>query len=659
MNSLYANDKLEFEKIAGTPVSEDSSEWPAETLQAIINEHPYLSSRVVDINFMQIDDSMGTGFGSAVISDGKEKFMIPIIIKNNEIEPLDTFIYNKNVYPLTASWASKIFAKNSGFKKTVPRTRPAHVPVVRNELAKAAEKKMSILDLVATMIREKEKVEFINEISTHPEIIASFVNNGKKDILTKIEDSEPVSFSDKVKALSAVLPKNMQIIMKSDVPLQYTVQSFLGGYIHKNVLSRKELEEELKNKDIANWQDIIAEADRNDFSIITSKGDSQRDLVLNYPGEIDSQYIKDQGVYTVVDASGRVLNGLLFPVVLDFTLQKSDNMLMYFKGYHAFQGQIAGQMSDAAAEVEYSDPKINDYGSFIIGDDVKVATVPFEIENIVRTKHNTIYNVEPGEGPGNLTLIVAPGINTIAKVEDGIDDPELGPLVGKTAYLIPESVSFLKLGPKVTLSRTPGELDKNSSYRISDYGVSSDPVESLKIAYSNGSFSMTGSMSADMPHSGAVTPEEAITNLVIIGITKEKALAILNVAKEKKIVEVNNLKQLQNLEKAASRIIDSMSKAWDPGLRVNLIKEASLLEDKKLAEDMISMYFITPENFQFYVELIPQLEIASQKLAKILLSSRLGLNSIPKDAVKKCIDSLDTMINKLNEAKLKIYGSTL
>jgi len=84
-----------------------------------------------------------------------------------------------------------------------------------------------------------------------------------------------------------------------------------------------------------------------------------------------------------------------------------------------------------------------------------------------------------------------------------------------------------------------------------------------------------------------------------------------------------------------------------------LLKEASLLDDALTADKILGLGFINAENVATFVEMLPQLEETSAKLAELLFFVRLGRPEIPEVAIERMLAALDDVINGLRSLKQK------
>ena len=81
-----------------------------------------------------------------------------------------------------------------------------------------------------------------------------------------------------------------------------------------------------------------------------------------------------------------------------------------------------------------------------------------------------------------------------------------------------------------------------------------------------------------------------------------------------------------------------------PSLRVDLLKEAAVIEDPSAVDKILSVGFITPENVSIFASYIPEIESSIKKLSELLLASRLGLSTVSEGALQKAIIHLDKVV---------------
>lgn len=75
-----------------------------------------------------------------------------------------------------------------------------------------------------------------------------------------------------------------------------------------------------------------------------------------------------------------------------------------------------------------------------------------------------------------------------------------------------------------------------------------------------------------------------------------------------------------------------------------MLKEAADIDDPLAVDKVLSLGFMTPENFTTFVEYLPEFEEAVQKLSHLLIAVRLGLPDVPEQSVSNAVKRLEEVI---------------
>jgi hypothetical protein len=93
------------------------------------------------------------------------------------------------------------------------------------------------------------------------------------------------------------------------------------------------------------------------------------------------------------------------------------------------------------------------------------------------------------------------------------------------------------------------------------------------------------------------------------------------------------------------------------GLRVNLIKEASYMQESQTVDTLLSLNFVNPENLSRFVNKLPSLKSTVSHLASLLIASRLGFQEIPEQATSTAMYRLLDVIEGLEALKAQSESS--
>jgi len=84
-------------------------------------------------------------------------------------------------------------------------------------------------------------------------------------------------------------------------------------------------------------------------------------------------------------------------------------------------------------------------------------------------------------------------------------------------------------------------------------------------------------------------------------------------------------------------------------LSVNLVKVASVLSDKGTVDAVLSLGLLNKKNVSEFVELVPTYESVMSDMAKLLVTTRLGLSTVPEEAVKQAMVSIADVVMVLKQ----------
>jgi hypothetical protein len=105
-----------FEKVAHFELSPDPVNWPAEITRYIYEKRPFLSKFTTRIRLDKVDDKAGYGYGAILV---EEKLSIPLIIRDFELLPLDTYSQEDEFYPLNERRLDEVLMDTSMFSQLV------------------------------------------------------------------------------------------------------------------------------------------------------------------------------------------------------------------------------------------------------------------------------------------------------------------------------------------------------------------------------------------------------------------------------------------------------------------------------------------------------------------------------------------------------------
>ena len=96
-----------------TELGEDTSRWVEEIIGQFIKENPQLSEMISAPEIENIDDRRRDANGQMVVRNGEQVIQIPIIVREGYLAPMDVFLQEGQVYPLTEDRIFSVLSNTS------------------------------------------------------------------------------------------------------------------------------------------------------------------------------------------------------------------------------------------------------------------------------------------------------------------------------------------------------------------------------------------------------------------------------------------------------------------------------------------------------------------------------------------------------------------
>jgi len=277
-------------------------------------------------------------------------------------------------------------------------------------------------------------------------------------------------------------------------------------------------------------------------------------------------------------------------------------------------------------------PQQGDYGVWTDGN---TATKPFEIVGLVKSaKH---YEVNTYNGLNAVTYLPLRSVEEITKHAEY-----------ENTYYIPTKYSFVKVGESADIERGADKSDTLATnyYTRDDVGLYNLQGPAFSKYASNGhDITSLPLAQASWASLQCQASESSVTKM---------ASAPSNV----RIPFECTLKSPVMLDKAAALLSDEYAEysSTIKEIAVDLVKEASTLSDPQSVDAILALNMVTKENILEFVAQIPTYEQVVSDLAKLLLTIRMGLSTVPELAAVKAMKGLSTVVEvlrgmgKLNKA---------
>lgn len=695
---LFISPKLEFEKVATeAALPEDPNAWPHEILQELFKQVPYIADFDPHIVMDKVDGERGYGFGhvqvmnktemqadapaDAMEAAGVKQARIPIIIKDNKLQPFDVLITQESkVVPLNEERLRRAVFRPQNFDVTsttpgdqsligqlyppfrqnygggggttvsvgmgkegagkpaesimdigkrvsdaaqkLRTAAPAAPPVDKLKVWKGALKTSSVLDCILPTVHPGDLDRFFSQFE-EKEVQAAYIANGRAtaDALKKIASIEPTSLLKRAQVLPGVIkPSVVQLAKEVE---GYTIKS--ASHLFWEPITQPVHRGEAVSRF---GEKVVLAADLNG-SVTMAEGDTAGEE----PVEDQPELIKDFGIYKVTDDQGRDLVGYVFPNLIDLDGTQLPMALFTNGSQSALQGEITGVRVGDAVPIHEGSPQGK--GCFyFMGDSEAHATLPIEVHaSLSESPEEGVAFMASTLDGREVQVQLQPNIEAIQLVDD--------------MMIVPEHYKWLSLegAEEVSLVSSTDDVGKEvqahravATVTIRSSGPNVFSLEGM-------SLSKVASAETDF-----VYFDDALFMLGGLGVNLEYAIDKLAEASlGLRPVEV----RIGRLIKTAFEQLDqAMSEGRDiaasvPDLRQNLVKEAAVIPDPIAVDTVLSLGFVNPENITSFISSMPQIEDAQERMCELLVAARLGMQDIPVSALEKAVRATEEVLQGL------------
>jgi hypothetical protein len=647
--SLFVNTILAFEKIAYSKLLEkDPTTWPVGIIKEAYKQLPYLKGYEVDVTIDRSDEARGYGVGKLLVYPARmakkaaaqdEKLLtIPIIIRDREMSPLDVLSYKNQMVPESETKVAEILHTPDTFSKVEPKNRRGSASMIS-----------AISPPTASGQQSRYSGYLGKSASVTQAAIGTFAYADVERFLEKVS-SDPA-----VRVLYETTPVLREYVEQFDGWIEKTAearwQDFLGDLSPTVVQFQQEgLDYVVKVANHKCFAPVTVRATRFEVKEQLSKTAMSRLLTDSYltlstsPVMRTAPVVKTASVATrpgiyKVKIAGRDVEGVVIPKMIDFDGRILDSQMFIGPSQHSMQDAIAGAfLKEASLEGAYPRGK----GVFIHQKDgLAVATEPVEITNISTTHLNkeklaSLHGRLLSTGRP-VTFSLVPGLQKIANIANQV-------------IAIPDSFEFLPIkGLHVQVSSDPASFDRIEQSKTAS-------ASNMSIVSDGDSYSLRGEY-ASIVGPGVLNRPEAEFALGSLGLTGEQARGLMKRAdhhlhavsfRARAVVPEANAKL------AFARRSATITPTDIAPLRVDLIKEATVIVDKETVDSILSLQFMTPDNVGTYVDYIPEISKTLNKVAEVLVAARLGMDDVKESAAKNAMSQLGAVLNGLTNLRDKV-----
>ena len=653
-------DTPDMEDVSLHQLSSDVDSWPEDIIQKVKERVPRAGTMNLVVKFMKKDDENGVATGSVAIHSADKVAVIPVIIKDFMMFPLDVMIAKNKLLPLTADYFDSVFQSTGIFNRVeeyptfggLGRFEDANLwnAVYPPSLGRYAYASAGypIMDAVSDTVDGSSLTQFLKD-PANAKYAARLLSGPHAELIKKASNLRPVNMNEFRQGAENLVPKSIAML-RHDGPNKYTILSNSDRVFHPG-MSRMDRSEcvEFLSEISDHAEDDINEVDQNGEKILSLPEPKSSVYLAKTDAEIPES-ADEYDHYSVKSKTGVSVEGVVIPRVIDFDQKRVALKLFVGKTMSTLQPEIFGvRIKNSRFKPQYGAPKVGQTGVFIYQPDQShaLATLPVTITAVVK------------EG-GSVMLKAADLMGRPMKLKIGQYDLKRIAKMGPGHYALPKHLKWCAVEGFTEVSNSPEDYSmKQASARLTD-----KPVVVMTTGY--GQYSIRG---VDKYASAAGWDQTNLTGLetkfmlASLGAGESDIGRILKEASVKGRAEVHGLVFPPLLEEkiAAARPLAIKMQKLANSMKVNVWKElsslqglskkAAYLENSQTVDALLSLNFVSPNNISKYISKLPALKSAISHVASCLLASRLGLKEIPEQAASSAMLRLVEVVDGLERLR--------
>lgn len=678
---LFTATKPPFLKVAATPLDEDPTKWSSQILQELFRQVPEASEYNPQYVPLRQDPEQGFALGVIVVSGQTDsalsqsgndqptskRAMIPVIIKNDELCPLDLVLtQDKKIFPLNGTRLREALFRPTTFDMMTddsgdqslysmfyPPGRASNSPTSGfsagsgdnvgyvygpgfKQSSKQAMKESLLLKIAPTLSQhdldalsgkiaslglEKRMTEnpaFLAVISSLADFDGRLMTEGDAEVLMgKAASYVPVEVAqfgwDATR--ESYWMKSAARALYEQPEVEYITRGQLLQIVGTKVAER-----------VDNEGTITLSQPTKDTAPLDTTAD--RWAVIEKPG-----------VYRVRDINGNELTGWVLPSLVDFDGTRVPMAAFTNGAVASVQDTIVGsRIDDGSMNLPSSKPQGS--GLFYVATPTGIeATVPFQV-----------IGGEAGMDGGDLLHVKSlTGQEHTIRLVEGTK----AMVPGDGEIVMPASAKFLPLNKEQPIPL----MNDMDAMKVS---ALSRPYIAIRHGGNVIDFEFHDLPGFKQAALKEASYDDAIFTLCAAGLTPTRAHQLVKQAgdsmRTEHVIGVHDVRPLStfmsDVHKTASERVTETKE-----LRRDLLKEAAYLPDIQTVDSVLSLGYINPENLRLFVGKLPYLERALNVIGELVLLSRIGASEIPEAAAARAARALDEVIQSLKGLAMRTAGS--
>lgn len=662
-NNLFI-DSPEIEDISMTRLGKDSNEWSEEIITKLKERVPATGHLSLSVKFMHQDDEVGAATGSVTVTNGKKAMVVPVVIKDFSMYPLDICLFEGKILPLNSESFAQIFSdgSESAFGSLLEYPLMSMVdrymrgenlqnvvfPPNWGRYAFASEVDKSLSD--ASMLQEIQGTvdggPVMQKVRDNAGDLGRFYANGMLDILKNMSNLKTVNMSEFRQSVDDLVMRTIHVL-KKDGPNRYTLLSTANNTFNPafTTLDRYGMQSFCSKAGVKH--ESMHDIDQNGEKIISIIDDTQNTLFLAKPEKQNAEPINTFGRYMCRGKTGVNVEGIVVTNVVDFDQKLLPTKLFLGKTNSTMQAKIVGSKlttSDWFPQGSY--PSVGQTGTFFYHEDDKggVATVPVTIKKIWSDGCGVQIRAVDLSGQDLKLCLSDDSKHNIERQQITRMPTDMNDAV--PSFCIPGGMKWVPMCGFDDLADSVLVFNMHTE-------INNTPNNLLNLLHTGyDQYSLQGAdkyvekMGWDKT---ALDSAQAKFLLAALGASETKVASFVQEAKRHGSVKLaaTSLPQLWE-EKIAAHMPEALTMQKTAAqFKCDLIKVASYLENAQTVDSLLSLNFVNPDNLSKFVSKIPLFKACISHLASCLLASRLGIREIPEQSASSAMAKVVDVVRGL------------
>jgi hypothetical protein len=660
-----------------TKLPPDIDAWPGAIISKLKERVPLVANLSLSLKFMKMEEEIGTATGSVTATEGSKVATIPLIVKDFYMYPMDVFMIEGKILPLSADYFSKAmfdpgksgmqelteYPVFGGFDKFVQSGNLMNsiFPPNWGRYSFASEEQIPVAyPLLSTIHLDGES--FAKKLAQDETTFVRFCNNGHKTLLSKVAQLTPVNLGEFGQSADKLV-RDIHVLSKEG-PHSYNLLSSNSSTFSPMFTSLDRAGcTEFTSRICEDVDSAMHELDQTGQKILLVNPPSLKDGPFIF--EADSAKVESADAYGIFNVKTKKTGvndeGLVVPLVIDFAQNPIKGMKLFVgKGSWCLQENIYGVAMPHSefSPCSYEGPQVGATGTFIFREKNKagLATIPVTIKSMMKVEDMSGVGsyIEAVDFFGNKLSMKIPGERL--KIER--ITPMFKPS-GETIYLIPSKMEWTPLDYMEGVTDSPYEY-------ATKFAAHKKTAQSLKvIRASDDCFAIRGmSKLANTVGWDSEELSKAQTSILLASLGADESLIKKAFAMSKlKAVEIHNIALPEAWsEKVASilanqRVSAGALEKHASSIRTDLIKEASYMQDAQTVDSLLSLNFVSPDNIAKFISKLGMFKSCISHLCSCLIASRLGMQDIPEQACSSAITKLIDVVRGLELIRATVQGA--